>query len=179
MSSVGDDLADAPAKQACTDNPRKVNGSKSAHEETMMSKDAQGRRVPWNKRRLIRPKPPLKPKHVWSVRIRLQLAPPIAAVKNFRVRCSRPATPCPGLAAHRLDHAVEKFDFPDPGLTFVPHLVPQHCVLPAAFRHALPNPPCDGLVAAYLPSLHDRLQAIVATPAGRLPQAVVTRPSSA
>jgi hypothetical protein len=80
----GDDLADAPAKPACTDNPRKVNGSKSAHEETMMSKDAQGRRVPWNKGRLIRPKPPLKPRHVWGIRIRLRLAPPIAAVKIQR-----------------------------------------------------------------------------------------------
>ena len=38
-----------------------------------MSKDAQGSGTPWNKGRLIGPKPPLKPKHVWGIRIRLRL----------------------------------------------------------------------------------------------------------
>lgn len=38
-----------------------------------MSHDTQIGRVPWNKGRLIGPKPPLKPKHVWGIRIRLQL----------------------------------------------------------------------------------------------------------
>jgi integrase len=32
------------------------------------------RRRPWNKGKLIEPKPPLQPKHVWSIRTRLQLA---------------------------------------------------------------------------------------------------------
>jgi hypothetical protein len=32
----------------------------------------QGR--PWNKGKLIGPKPPLQPKHVWAIRTRLQLA---------------------------------------------------------------------------------------------------------
>jgi integrase len=32
------------------------------------------RRRPWNKSKLIGPKPPLQPKHVWSIRTRLQLA---------------------------------------------------------------------------------------------------------
>ncbi len=32
------------------------------------------RRRPWNKGKLIGPKPPLQPKHVWSIRTRLQLA---------------------------------------------------------------------------------------------------------
>ena len=31
-------------------------------------------RVPWNKGKLIGPKPPLQPKHVWAIRTRLQLA---------------------------------------------------------------------------------------------------------
>ncbi|WP_427914906.1 tyrosine-type recombinase/integrase [Ramlibacter sp. MMS24-I3-19] len=31
-------------------------------------------RIPWNKSRLIGQKPPLKPKEIWSLRIRLQLA---------------------------------------------------------------------------------------------------------
>jgi integrase len=32
------------------------------------------RKVPWNKGKLIGPKPPLKPKHVWAIRTRLQLS---------------------------------------------------------------------------------------------------------
>ena len=32
------------------------------------------RRMPWNKGKLIGPKPPLQPKHVWAIRTRLQLA---------------------------------------------------------------------------------------------------------
>ena len=31
-------------------------------------------RRPWNKGKLIGPKPPLQPKHVWAIRTRLQLA---------------------------------------------------------------------------------------------------------
>ena len=30
-------------------------------------------RRPWNKGKLIGPKPPLQPKHVWAIRTRLQL----------------------------------------------------------------------------------------------------------
>ena len=32
------------------------------------------RRRPWNKGKLIGPKPPLQPKHVWAIRTRLQIA---------------------------------------------------------------------------------------------------------
>jgi hypothetical protein len=32
------------------------------------------RREPWNKGKLIGAKPPLRPKHVWSIRTKLQLA---------------------------------------------------------------------------------------------------------
>jgi hypothetical protein len=32
------------------------------------------RREPWNKGKLICAKPPLQPKHVWSIRTKLQLA---------------------------------------------------------------------------------------------------------
>jgi hypothetical protein len=31
-------------------------------------------RAPWRKGKLIGPKPPLQPKHVWAIRTRLQLA---------------------------------------------------------------------------------------------------------
>ncbi len=30
-------------------------------------------REPWNKGKLIGPKPPLRPKHVWAIRTKLQL----------------------------------------------------------------------------------------------------------
>jgi hypothetical protein len=32
------------------------------------------RREPWNKAKLIGAKPPLRPKHVWSIRTKLQIA---------------------------------------------------------------------------------------------------------
>ena len=31
-------------------------------------------RVPWNRGRIVDPKPPPKPKHIWALRTRLQLA---------------------------------------------------------------------------------------------------------
>ena len=34
---------------------------------------AMAQRRPWNKGKLIGPKPPLQPKHVWAIRTRLQL----------------------------------------------------------------------------------------------------------
>ena len=40
---------------------------------TITSNSKQLDRIPWNKGRLIGPKPPLLPKHVWSIRTRLQL----------------------------------------------------------------------------------------------------------
>ncbi len=32
------------------------------------------RRPPWNKGKLVGPKPPLRPSHVWSIRTKLQMA---------------------------------------------------------------------------------------------------------
>ena len=34
---------------------------------------AERQNVPWNKGRLTGPKPPLRPKHVWAIRTRLQI----------------------------------------------------------------------------------------------------------
>jgi hypothetical protein len=34
---------------------------------------ASQRRVPWNKGKLTEAKPPLRPKHVWSIRTKLQI----------------------------------------------------------------------------------------------------------
>jgi hypothetical protein len=41
-----------------------------------------------------------------------------------------PAALCSDLTVHSLDHAIEEFDFPNPGLTLMPDLVPQHAILP-------------------------------------------------
>ena len=42
----------------------------SEHDDSRATSAPRG---PWNKGKLIGPKPPLQPKHVWSVRTRLQL----------------------------------------------------------------------------------------------------------
>jgi hypothetical protein len=51
---------------------------------------------------------------------------PVDADRSSRKKSA--ASPL-NLTAQPLDHAVEEFDFPDPGLTLVPDLVPQHAVL--------------------------------------------------
>ncbi len=43
------------------------------------------RRGPWNKCKLISPKPPLQPKHVWAIRIRLQLAKRVRDLALFNL----------------------------------------------------------------------------------------------
>jgi len=38
------------------------------------SSSPRGRKAPWNKGKLVGPKPPLKLKEIWEIRIRLKLA---------------------------------------------------------------------------------------------------------
>ena len=45
----------------------------------------QSQRQPWNKGKLIGPKPPLQPRHVWSIRTRLQLAGRIRDLALFNL----------------------------------------------------------------------------------------------
>ena len=40
--------------------------------QTHVNASAAPRRVPWNKGKLTGAKPPLRPKHVWSIRTKLQ-----------------------------------------------------------------------------------------------------------
>ena len=42
--------------------------------ELVNATDRASRRGPWNKSKLIGAKPPLRPKHVWSIRAKLQMA---------------------------------------------------------------------------------------------------------
>jgi hypothetical protein len=44
------------------------------------------RREPWNKGKVIGAKPPLRPKHVWSIRTKLQV--------DGRIVSLRPGPPC-------------------------------------------------------------------------------------
>jgi len=44
----------------------------SSKELTMAIAQPTTTRVPWNHGRIIGPKPPLKPKHIWAIRTRLQ-----------------------------------------------------------------------------------------------------------
>lgn len=42
-------------------------------EDNKSSAQTPTRRVPWNKGKLVGPKPPLRPSHVWSIRTKLQM----------------------------------------------------------------------------------------------------------
>jgi hypothetical protein len=39
----------------------------------LRTSETPARRAPWNKGKLIGPKPPLRPSHVWSIRTKLQM----------------------------------------------------------------------------------------------------------
>jgi hypothetical protein len=42
-------------------------------QDQVIANPAPHRRVPWNKGKLTGAKPPLRPKHVWSIRTKLQI----------------------------------------------------------------------------------------------------------
>ncbi len=52
---------------------------------SIKSFDEPRRRQPWNKGKLIGPKPPLQPRHVWAIRTRLQLAGEIRDLALFNI----------------------------------------------------------------------------------------------
>ncbi len=39
-----------------------------------LAADSREHRTPWNEDKLVGPKPPLRPSHVWSIRTKLQMA---------------------------------------------------------------------------------------------------------
>jgi hypothetical protein len=45
------------------------------------------RRKPWNKGKLVDAKPPLRPKHVWSIRTKLQIAGPYLVWRRSEALC--------------------------------------------------------------------------------------------
>src|SRR6202171_3323821 len=50
-----------------------VNEPRSMAMQDQVNATPAPRRVPWNKGKLIGAKPPLRPKHVWSIRTKLQV----------------------------------------------------------------------------------------------------------
>jgi hypothetical protein len=66
----------------------------------------QNCRTPWNQGKLIGPKPPLKPKEIWSMRVRLQVAYRIRDLALFNLAHASIIDVCGG------DHcAVELEEF--------------------------------------------------------------------
>jgi len=43
------------------------------------------KRVPWNKRKIVGAKPPLRPKHVWSIRTKLQVEGQVRDLALFNI----------------------------------------------------------------------------------------------
>jgi len=71
------------------------------------------KRVPWNKGKLIGPRPPLRQKHVWAIRTRLQIEGEIRDLALFNLAIDSKLRGC-DLVAIRLDdvapngHAIER-----------------------------------------------------------------------
>src|SRR5271170_8300709 len=70
-------------------------------------------RVPWNKGKLIRPRPPLRQKHVWAIRTRLQMDEQTRDLAMFNLAIDSKLRGC-DLVAVKVDdvapngHAVDR-----------------------------------------------------------------------
>jgi hypothetical protein len=70
-------------------------------------------RVPWNKRKLTGAKPPLRPKHVWSIRSKLQLENRVRDLAMFNLAIDSKLRGC-DVAALKVEdvaphgHAVDR-----------------------------------------------------------------------
>jgi integrase len=71
------------------------------------------RRVPWNEGKLIGPRPPLRQKHVWAIRTRLQIEQQVRDLALFNLGIDSKLRGC-DLVAVRVDdvapnrHAIER-----------------------------------------------------------------------
>ncbi|MCD6070344.1 MAG: integrase, partial [Microvirga sp.] len=61
-----------------------------------------GTTTPWNRGKLIGPKPPLKPKEIWSIRVRLQVAQRVRDLALFNLALDSKLRAC-DLVALRVD----------------------------------------------------------------------------
>src|SRR5499427_3997158 len=86
---------------------------------------SQPKRTPWNKGKLIGAKPPLRPKHVWSIRTKLQVEERIRDLALFNVAIDSKLRGCDVVALKVEDVAPNGYAFGySPGL------------LPAALTYA-------------------------------------------
>src|ERR1700686_2319692 len=60
------------------------------------------KRIPWNKGKLVGPRPPLRQKHVWAIRTRLQLEPQVRDLALFNLAIDSKLRGC-DLVAVRVD----------------------------------------------------------------------------
>ena len=61
--------------------------------------------VPWNKGKLIGPKPPLRPKHVWAIRTKLQIDRQVRDLALFNLAVDSKLRGC-DLVAIKVDHVA-------------------------------------------------------------------------
>ena len=61
--------------------------------------------VPWNKGKLIGPKPPLRPKHVWAIRTKLQIDRQVRDLALFNLAIDSKLRGC-DLVAIKVDHVA-------------------------------------------------------------------------
>ena len=66
------------------------------------------KRTPWNKGKLIGAKPPLRPKHVWSIRTRLQLEGRIRDLAMFNLAIDSKLRGCDVVAVRVEDVAAKR-----------------------------------------------------------------------
>ena len=81
--------------------------------ENEISTTAAPKRIPWNKGKLIGPRPPLRQKHVWAIRTRLQIERQVRELALFNLAIDSKLRGC-DLVALRVDdvarngHAIER-----------------------------------------------------------------------
>lgn len=71
------------------------------------------KRVPWNKGKLIGPRPPLRQKHVWAIRTRLQIEQQVRDLALFNLAVDSKLRGCDVVAVKVEDvapngHAIER-----------------------------------------------------------------------
>ena len=71
------------------------------HEDEIAA-GAAPKRIPWNKGKLIGPRPPLRQKHVWAIRTRLQLERQVRELALFNLGIDSKLRGC-DLVAIRVD----------------------------------------------------------------------------
>ena len=76
--------------------------------ESENSASAAPKRVPWNKGKLTGARPPLRPKHVWAVRIKLQMEKQIRDLALFNLAIDSKLRGCDVVAIDISPVAIQK-----------------------------------------------------------------------